>query len=203
MEVDDSMNVEDIRYEPADIKIFVRGKGTVIEEKSLVAINKSTGKIAAYGAEAERMEGKENIQVISPMRQGKVADRVAAEEMFRDLFRRVFGKKPLFKPAIAISMPQNMTEAEKWMMDDILIKCGAREIMVVEFPIEQFFDEMPKVLPQEAKRFRTLIQITKEEPEKYIREELTDIMQYARHQRIDLERVAGLLQELVSENPPL
>lgn len=72
-------------YEPADIEIYLKEKGMVFKEKSLIAFTRSDGKILAVGKEAEEMAGKEikGIQVISPLRQGMIADYAAAVGMLQ------------------------------------------------------------------------------------------------------------------------
>lgn len=81
-------------YEPADIEIYLRDKGMVLKEKSLVAFTPSDGKILAFGDEAEEIARKnmEGVQVISPLRQGMVADYSAAVKMFQYMIEKAWGK---------------------------------------------------------------------------------------------------------------
>ena len=66
--------------------------------------------------------------------------------------------------------------------------------MFIDFPIEQYMKEMPEKLPKEYKRFKVIIEITKDNPETYIAEEVENILQYARNQNMSIERVAELFQ---------
>ena len=132
--------------------------------------------------------------MISPLRQGMIADYSVAVALFTHLLYKALGKKPFRKPAIAICVPDNITEVEKKTIEDIFIQIGARELMFIDFPIEQYMKEMPEKFPKEYKRFKIIIEIAKDNSEAYIAEELENILQYARKQNISIERVAELFQ---------
>lgn len=187
-----------INFEPADIVIYTRDKGMVLKEKSLVAFNAADEKIVAYGTEAEHlMEGQtENLLVVSPLRQGMIADYTVAVALFSHLLHMAWGKKLFRKPAIAVCVPKGIVEVEKKALEDVMVQIGAREIMIAEFPIEQFVKEMPTSFPDEYKKIDVIIGIEKDDPENYIIEELENILQYARQERISTERVMELLQKL-------
>ena len=186
-------------YEPADIIIYVRDKGIVLREKSLVAYRPSDGKIVAYGTDAEGMTGKdpENIVVMSPLRQGMVADFAVAEKLFSMLLLKALGKRPLLKPAVVVCAPKGITEVEKKAMEDALIVGGgAKEILFADIPADGFIDGFWEKSPDIYGKYKIIIGIAKKEPERYIEERLRDILAYARQEQIPPERVNTLLQEL-------
>lgn len=185
-----------IEYEPADIAIYIQDRGMVLKEKSLVAFDTVNSKIIAFGTEAEYIAkgNMENILMISPLRQGMIADYTVAVSLFTHLLYKALGKKPLRKPAIAICVPDNITEVEKKTISDLFIQIGARELMFIDFPIEQYMSEMPEKFPKEYKRFKVIVEITKDNPEAYIAEEFETILKYARKQNISIERVEELFQ---------
>lgn len=185
-----------IKYEPADIAIYIQDRGMVLKEKSLVAFDTVNSKIIAFGTEAEYIAkgNMENILMISPLRQGMIADYTVAVSLFTHLLYKALGKKPLRKPAIAICVPDNITEVEKKTISDLFIQIGARELMFIDFPIEQYMSEMPEKFPKEYKRFKVIVEITKDNPEAYIAEEFETILKYARKQNISIERVEELFQ---------
>lgn len=119
-------------YEPADIMIYIYGKGIVAKEKSVVAYQKSDGKIVAYGTEAYGMAGNrgEDIVVASPLRRGAVADFPVAMAFFSHLLIKVLGKKPILKPAVAVCAPKGTILVEKkglkvfWNMPGRSMFCG-------------------------------------------------------------------------------
>lgn len=90
----------DTQYEPADIEIYVKDKGMVLKEKSLVAYEKSSKKILGIGNEAEALavQNPESVAVQSPLRQGVIADYVVADLMFRHMLKKAFGKRHFSSP---------------------------------------------------------------------------------------------------------
>ena len=188
--------MDDIRFEPADIAIYLHGRGMVLKEKSIVAFNAEDKKIVAFGTEAEYMEGKESggIKVLSPLRQGMVADYVASVCLFAHLLYKAWGKKPFFKPPVAVCVPKGITEVEKKAMEEVLYQSGVKEVMISDMPWQQLASERPEEFSKLRAKFTTVIEITKENPESYITEELTGILQYARQEGISAARVAELLR---------
>ncbi len=196
------MNMEQVKtYEPADIVIYIQNKGIVLREKSLVAANWKTEKIEAVGIEAENMETKnlEGIYVVSPLRQGMIADYQMAVVLFSRLLLKALGKKPLRKPAIGICVPKGITEVEKKAVEDALIQSGAREIFIADIPVEEFVREFREKSPKLASKFKIIIGITKDEPERYIAEEFGQILQYARQEGISNERVEEVWRKCCQE----
>lgn len=186
-------------YEPADIIIYIQGKGTVLKEKSVVAYQKSENKIVAFGTEAYGMAGKnrEDIVVMSPLRQGVVADYCIAEKLFSYLLIKAIGKKPILnKPAVAVCAPKGITEVEHKALEDMLLFAGAKELFVTELPMEKFLREFSDKNPKEYGKYKIIIGITKDEPEQYIEESMKTILDYALQEHIPRERVWELLQRL-------
>lgn len=106
----------DTKYEPADIEIYVKDKGLVLKEKSLVAFTPYNKKIVGIGDEAEAIAAQdlESVTVQSPLRRGIIADYVVADRMFRHMLQKAYGKRHFFKLNIAVGgIPRNTTEVEK------------------------------------------------------------------------------------------
>jgi len=148
-----------IRYEPADIEIYLKQKGMVLQEKSLIAFTKSDGEILAVGNEAEAIAGKniEDVQVISPLRQGMIANYFAAVRMFQHMMTKVWGKRLFHKPRIAVCTPKGITEVEKKALEDALYQTRAKQLTIYEGTLEQFTEEM--------EAYDVLISISKNAPE--------------------------------------
>ena len=187
-------------YEPADIVIYIQGKGMVLKEKSLVAFYPETGKIEAFGTEAEDIASKnlEGISVVSPLRRGMIADYTVAVKLFSHLILKALGKKPWRKPAVAICVPKGITEVEKKAVEDAIFQAGARELFIADIPAEEFVKEFSKFSDLSSK-FKVIIGITKDEPENYIMEEIDQMLQYARQEGISAERVTEFIQKRTKE----
>ena len=185
-----------ITYEPADIIIHVQGRGIVLKEKSLIAYQKKDDKIVASGTEAERMaeQGMEDIAVVSPLRQGMVADYVVAVGLFSHLFMKAFGKRPILKPAVAVCVPKGITPVEKQAIKEVLLQSVAREVLVSDLPAEELIQEFPARYPKTYQKFKIIVEIMKDEPERYVEERLRDMFAYAGQEQIPRERVYALLQ---------
>lgn len=190
-------------YEPADIVIYIRGKGMVLKEKSLVAYDQITNKILAMGTDAERMTGKEseNISVMSPLRRGVVADYFVAVQLFTWLLEKAWGKKPLFRTSVAVCVPEDMTEVEIKALVEVMCQSRTKDVTIIPFAVEQFvaMAKIPEKLPPAYKKCRTVVGITKDEPENYVKEELGQILKYAGENGISTERITDLLKKVSEE----
>ena len=123
----------------ANTLMYVKGKGIVVDEPSVVAINRRNDKIIAVGEDALSMVGKTppHIQVTKPLQRGIIADFEVTEKMLRYFFERVHNDKTLAipRPRVVICVPLNVTEVERKAVGDAATSAGAREVLVVEEPI--------------------------------------------------------------------
>ncbi len=122
----------------ANTLVYVRGRGIIINEPTVVAVNQKTGQVVAVGVEAKRMLGRtpEHIVAVRPLVDGVISDFEVAEEFLAHIIRRVQqGKKKLFGPRIVIGVPFGTTNVERRAVRDAAINAGAREVHVVEQPM--------------------------------------------------------------------
>lgn len=187
-----------VPYEPADIMIHVQGRGIVLKEKSLIAVQASDNKIVAFGTDAQRMAEKdrEDIMVLSPLHQGMIADYPAAMELFLCLLRKALGKKPIIKPPVAVCVPKGMTSVDRKAMEDAVIYAGAGELLLSDVPMEEFIREFPDKSPKLYRKFKITMGIAKDEPERYVEERMRELSAYAEEQQIPAERVYALWNEI-------
>jgi rod shape-determining protein MreB len=118
----------------ANVLVYVKGKGIVIQEPSVVAVS-DDNHIVAVGAEAREMIGRTpgNIQAIRPMKDGVIADYVITEAMLRYFIKKA--GRSLTKPDVMISVPSGVTSVEKRAVRDAALKAGAREAYLIEEPL--------------------------------------------------------------------
>jgi rod shape-determining protein MreB len=124
----------------ANTLTFVRGKGIVSNEPSVVAVQRSgngTKKVLAVGKEAKEMLGRTpgNIVAVRPMKDGVIADFEVTEAMLRYFITRVHNRRTLVKPRIIIGVPSGITEVEKRAVRDSALAAGAREVYLIEEPM--------------------------------------------------------------------
>ncbi|MBI5050028.1 MAG: rod shape-determining protein [Nitrospirae bacterium] len=121
----------------ANTLVFVKGKGIVCNEPSVVAIQRDTGKVIAVGTEAQRMMGKTpaNIVAMRPLKDGVIADFDKTGEMLKYFIRRVHNRKSFVSPRIVIGVPSGITQVEQRAVRDAAEASGAREIYLVEEPM--------------------------------------------------------------------
>ena len=121
----------------ANTLVYLKGKGIVINEPSVVAIEKKTGKVLAVGAEAKRMLGRTpgNIVTIRPMRDGVIADFEIAEKMLSHFIRKTHNRSTFVRPRIVIGVPSRITQVEKRAVRDSAQLAGAREVYLIEQPV--------------------------------------------------------------------
>lgn len=114
--------------------IYVKGKGIVISEPSVVAVERGTKKVVAVGTEAKRMLWKTpgDIIAIRPLRDGVIADLETTQKMIRYFISRVLPKKWFIKPRMVIGVPSCITEVERRAVEESAYKAGAREVKVIE-----------------------------------------------------------------------
>ena len=120
----------------ASVLVYVRGKGVVLREPSVVAMDKTTGKLLKVGSEAQKMLGRTpgNIVAIRPLREGVISDYDMTERMLREFIRKVVPYR-LFKPRMIICVPSGITEVEERSVIDAGIQAGARKVDLIEEPV--------------------------------------------------------------------
>ncbi len=120
----------------ANILVYIKGKGIVLREPSVVAIDKNTNQVLAVGEEARRMLGRTpgNIVAIRPLRDGVISDYDVTEKMLRHFIKKVC-KNRILKPRIIICVPSGVTEVEERAVQDASMQAGARKTYLIEEPI--------------------------------------------------------------------
>lgn len=120
----------------ATVIAYVKGKGIVLREPSVVAIEKNTGEVLAVGKEARRMLGRTpgNIIATRPLRDGVISDYTVTEKMLKYFISKVCGRY-IFAPRIMICIPSRVTEVEKRAVIDAAIGAGARKVYLIEEPL--------------------------------------------------------------------
>ncbi len=120
----------------ATVIAYIKGKGIVLREPSVVAVNNITGEVLAVGHEARRMLGRTpgNIVATRPLRDGVISDYTVTEKMLKYFIHKI-GKKSLFSPRIMICIPSQVTEVEKKAVIDAASNAGARRVYLIEEPI--------------------------------------------------------------------
>lgn len=120
-----------------NVLIWVKGKGIVLQEPSVVAIALNDEKIVAVGAEAQAMLGRTpyTLEVARPLREGVIADYLVTEKMLHYFIEKVTGHLKLFRPLIAISVPVGVTSVESRAVHDAAVQAGAREAYLIPEPL--------------------------------------------------------------------
>jgi rod shape-determining protein MreB len=121
----------------ASVLVYVRGRGIVLREPSVVAIDRQTGKMLSIGDEARRMIGRTpgNIVAIRPLKDGVISNFDITERMLRYFLRKVIGRKLFFKPRVVVCVPSGVTEVEKRSVIEASDEAGARKTYLIEEPI--------------------------------------------------------------------
>ncbi len=118
----------------ANTLVYARGRGIVVDEPSIVAINKKTNKVTAVGQEAKEMLGRTpgNIVAIKPMKDGVIADFDVTEEMLKYFIRKAHNRNHLLSPRIVICIPSEITQVEKRAVRESALRAKASEVFLVE-----------------------------------------------------------------------
>lgn len=121
----------------ANILIAIKGKGIVLREPSVVALDKITGEIVATGKEAREMLGRtpENIKAVRPMKDGVIADFTATGLMLKNMLRKVCQKYNAGKPRVVVGVPSGITEVEKRAIEEAFLQANAREVYLIQEPM--------------------------------------------------------------------
>ncbi|MCL2051579.1 MAG: rod shape-determining protein [Lachnospiraceae bacterium] len=121
----------------ASILVYIRGRGVVLKEPSVVAFDRDTDKIKAIGEDARLMLGRTpgNIIAVRPLRQGVISNYEVTEKMMKYFIQKAMGRKSFRKPRISVCVPSGVTEVEKKAVEDATMQAGAREVSIIEEPI--------------------------------------------------------------------
>lgn len=121
----------------ANTLVYVKGKGIVLREPSVVAIRRDTGSILAVGGEAKKMIGRTpgNIIAVRPMRDGVIADFDVTQIMLRHFIAKAYRRRTLFLPHVVVCVPSGVTEVEKRAVLDATKQAGAKEAFLIEEPM--------------------------------------------------------------------
>ena len=121
----------------ANVLVYVKGRGVVLNEPSVVAYSEADNRVLAVGRQAREMLGRspDRIQVVRPMRDGVIADYTITEAMLRYFLRRVSGRFSLFRPIVMICIPAGVTNVESRAVLDATLQAGAREAHLIPEPL--------------------------------------------------------------------
>ncbi|HHZ20833.1 MAG TPA: rod shape-determining protein [Firmicutes bacterium] len=121
----------------ANTLVYVKGKGVVLQEPTVVALDRDTSEIIAVGKEAEQMVGRTpgNIIAVRPMKDGVIADFEVTEKMLRYFIGKANRRHGIFSPRVIIGVPSGVTEVEKRAVMDAGREAGAREVFLIEEPM--------------------------------------------------------------------
>lgn len=121
----------------ATVLVYVKGKGILLKEPSVVAINKMNNKVLAVGEEARKMIGRTpgNIVAVRPMRDGVISDYDVTERMLKEFIKRASGKGRIVAPTVMICIPSQATEVEKRAVMDAARNSGAKKVHLIEEPL--------------------------------------------------------------------
>lgn len=125
----------------ANTLVYVRSRGIVLVEPSVVAVDSITGEVLAVGHKAKAMLGKtpKKIHAVRPMKDGVIADFEIAEGMLKALIRRVTPSRSIFRPRILVAVPSGITGVEKRAVEDSALHAGAKEVVLIEEPMAAAF----------------------------------------------------------------
>lgn len=121
----------------ANTLVYVKGKGIIIREPSVVAIETKTNEVLAVGEEAKRMIGRTpgNIVAVRPMKDGVIADFDITQNMLKYFIRKVYQRRSLTRPRVVVCVPSGVTEVEKRAVEEAAVQAGAREAHLIEEPM--------------------------------------------------------------------
>ena len=121
----------------ANVLVYIKGKGVVLSEPSVVAINKENGQILAVGEEARQMLGRTpaNIVAVRPLRDGVISDYDITERMLKYFIRKACKSSKFFKPRIMVCVPSGVTEVEKRAVREAALQAGGKAVFLMEEPV--------------------------------------------------------------------
>ena len=134
-----NLNSKDIGIDlgTANLLVTLKGKGIVLKEPSVVAIDKRSGEIMATGYEAKEMLGRtpETIKAVRPLRDGVIADFTATELMLKNIIKKVCRQNNVGKPRVLVGVPSGITEVEERAVEEAVMQAGAKEVYLIEEPM--------------------------------------------------------------------
>lgn len=121
----------------ASVLVYVKGKGVILKEPSVVAYDRDTNAVKAIGEEARLMLGRTpgNIVAIRPLRKGVISDYTVTEKMIKYFVQKAMGRRTFRKPVISICVPSGVTEVEKKAVEEATYAAGARDVNLIEEPV--------------------------------------------------------------------
>ena len=121
----------------ANILVTLKGKGIILKEPSVVAIDKKTGNILSTGIEAKEMLGRtpETIKAVRPLKDGVIADFTATQLMLKNLIEKVKKRYSIGRPRVVVGVPSGITEVEERAVEESVLQAGAREVYLIEEPM--------------------------------------------------------------------
>ena len=121
----------------ANILVTVKGKGIVLNEPSVVALDINTGEILATGYEAKEMLGRtpETIKAVRPLKDGVIADFTATQLMLKNMIKKICTRYNTGKPRVVVGVPSGITEVEERAVEESVIQAGAKEVYLMEEPM--------------------------------------------------------------------
>ena len=121
----------------ANLLVTIKGKGIVVNEPAVIAIEQKTGKILATGQEAKEMLGRTppEIKAIRPLKDGVIADFLATELMLKKVIQKVIQRHKIGKPRVVVGIPSGITEVEERAVQESVMQAGAREVYLIEEPM--------------------------------------------------------------------
>ena len=121
----------------ANILVTVKGKGIILREPSVIAVDSKTGNILATGVEAKEMLGRtpKEINAIRPLKDGVIADFTATKLLLKNILERVCKRYNAIRPRVLVGVPSGITEVEERAVEETIIHAGAREVYLIEEPM--------------------------------------------------------------------
>ena len=121
----------------SNILVSVKGRGIILREPSVIAIDNKSGEVLATGFEAKEMLGKtpKTIQAIRPLKDGVIADLTATKLLLKDIFNKICKRYNVVRPRVIVGVPSGITEVEERAVEDSILHAGAREVFLIEEPM--------------------------------------------------------------------
>ena len=117
----------------ANLLVTLKGKGIVLKEPSVVAIDRKTGEILATGHEAKEMLGRtpDQIRAVRPLKDGVIADFTATQLMLKNIIKKICTRYNVGRPRVVVGVPSGITEVEERAVEESVIQAGGREVYLI------------------------------------------------------------------------